>query len=106
MEQILHDGFLKLSQLRVKNDALARGDTEVVHPGNNHVFAYFRTTPDQSILCLANFSEEEQIVPASRLRQLGLKKVLVDIIQGKTVVAAKELRMEPLQFMVLLRQGG
>lgn len=106
VEQILHDGFLKLSQLRVKSDALARGDTEVVHPGNNHVFAYFRTTPDQSILCLANFSEEEQVVPASRLRQLGLKKVLVDIIQGKTVVAAKELRMEPLQFMVLLRQGG
>jgi amylosucrase len=106
VEQILHEGFLKLSQLRLKSDALARGDTEVVHPGNEHVFAYFRTTPDQSILCLANFSEEEQVVPASRLRQLGLKKALVDIIQGRTVIAAKELRMDPLQFMVLLRQGG
>ncbi len=105
-EHILHEGFLKLSQMRLKNEALARGDTEIVHPGNDHVFAYFRTTRDQSILCLVNFSDEPQTLPATRLRQLGLKKVLVDIIAGQTVIAAKHLEMEPLQFMVLLRQGG
>lgn len=106
VEQILHEGFLKLSQLRLKSDALARGDTEIVDAGNEHVFAYFRTTRDQSILCLANFSDEIQILPAPRLRQLGLKKALVDIIAGQTIIAAKQLEMEPLQFMVLLRQGG
>ena len=105
-EHALHEGFLKLSQLRLKNEALAKGDTEIVDPGNEHVFAYFRTTRDQSILCLANFSDELQTLPAPRLRQLGLKKVLVDIISGQTVIAAKQLPIEPLQFMVLLRQGG
>lgn len=106
IEHTLHEGFLKLSQLRLNNTALARGETEIIDAGNRHVFGYFRTTPEQSILCLANFSDQPQIVEAPRLRQLGLKKVLVDIIAGQTVIAAKQLEMEPLQFMVLLRQGG
>lgn len=106
VEQRIYEGFLKLSQLRFNNAALARGDTEIIEPGNEHVFGYFRTLPEQSILCLANFSDREQIVPAPRLRQLGLKKVLTDIIAGQTVIANKVLKMEPHQFMVLLRQGG
>lgn len=106
VEQTLYSGFLKLSQLRLNNVALARGETEIVDTGNDHVFGYFRTTPEQSILCLANFSDQAQTVGAPRLRQLGLKKVLVDIIAGQTVVARQQLDMQPLQFMVLLRQGG
>lgn len=106
VEHTLYEGFLKLTRLRSNNIALARGETEIVDPGNDHVFAYFRTTLEQSILCLANFSDKPQVVPATRLRQLGLKKVLTDIIAGQTVIAAKQLEMEPYQFMVLLRQGG
>jgi len=106
VEARLYEGFLKLSQLRLNNAALARGETEIVDPGNPHVFGFFRTVPEQSILCLANFSDQPQVVPAPRLRQLGLKKVMVDIIAGQTVIAARQLEMEPLQFMVLLRQGG
>ncbi len=105
VEQTLYEGFLRLSQLRFNNAALARGDTEIIDPGNDHVFAYFRTSPEQVILCLANFSDRPQTIPARRLRQLGLKKVLTDIIAGQTVIAAKQLPLEPLQFMVLLRQG-
>jgi len=105
-EHTIYQGFLKLNQMRMNNSALARGDTEIVDPGNDHVFAYFRSTPEQSILCLANFSESPQSVPAPRLRQLGLKKTLVDIVAGQTILAAKQLELEPLQFMVLLRQGG
>ena len=106
VEYTIYEGFLKLSDLRSKNSALARGETEIIDAGNSHVFGYFRTLPEQSILCLANFSDQPQVVEAPRLRQLGLKKVLVDIIAGQTVIAAKQLEMEPLQFMVLLRQGG
>ena len=106
IENTLYEGFLKLSRLRLNNIALARGETEIINPGNDHVFAYFRTADEQSILCLANFSDEPQRVAAPLLRQLGLKKVLTDIIAGQTVIAAKHLELEPLQFMVLLRQGG
>lgn len=106
IENTLHEGFLKLSRLRANNAAIARGETEIIDPGNDSVFAYFRTTNEQSILVLANFSDKAQTVPAPRLRQLGLKKVLTDIIAGQTVIAAKQLEMEAYQFMVLLRQGG
>lgn len=106
IEHTLHEGFLKLSRLRANNAAIARGETEIIDSGNDSVFAFFRTTNEQSILVLANFSDQAQTVPAPRLRQLGLKKVLTDIIAGQTVIAAKVLEMEAYQFMVLLRQGG
>ncbi|MDF1816364.1 MAG: amylosucrase [Verrucomicrobiales bacterium] len=105
-EHQIYQGFLKLIQLRLNNVALAQGETQIVDTGNDHVFAWFRTSPEQNVLCLANVSDLPQIVKAPRLRQLGLKKVLVDIIAGQTVVAAQQLEMEPLQFMVLLKQGG
>lgn len=106
IEHTIYEGFLKLTRLRLNNIALARGETEIINTANDHVFGYFRTADEQSILCLANFSDQPQKVAAPLLRQLGLKKVLTDIIAGQTVIAAKHLELEPLQFMVLLRQGG
>ena len=106
VEGILHAGFLKLAKMRLNNDAVARGETEIVDAGNDHVFAYFRTTPEQTVFCLANFSDQPQIVSAPRLRQLGLRKALVDIVAGQTIIAAKQLDLEPHQFMVLLKRGA
>ncbi len=106
VEHLLHSGLLKLAQMRLNNDTIARGETEIVDAGNDHVFAWFRTTPEQTVLCLANFSDQPQVVEAPRLRQLGLRKALVDIVAGQTVIAAKQLDLEPLQFMVLLKRGS
>ena len=106
VEGRIFQGIATLVRLRLNTTALAGGDTEIIDPGNDHVFGYFRTTEDQSILCLANFSEHPQSVPAPRLRQLGLRKTLVDIVTGTSVIASKEITLEPLQFAVLLRQGG
>lgn len=104
-EATIFHGLLRLTQMRLNNSALARGETEIVDPGNDQVLAYFRTSQDQSILCLANFSDGDQILDAPRLRQLGLSKSLVDVVAGQTVLATKQLEMEPLQFMVLLQQS-
>lgn len=102
----VYQGLLRLTQMRLNNIALARGDTEIVDPGNDRVFGYFRIHAEQSILCLANFSDQAQSIPAPHLRKLGLKKALVDIVAGQAVMTAKRFEMEPLQFAVLLRQGG
>jgi len=40
-------------------------------------------------------------VEARRLRQMGLRKTMVDIYAGRTVTAAQELVLEPYQLMVL-----
>lgn len=105
-EHTLWQGFLKLNQMRMTNSALSRGETEIIDTSNDHVFGWFRTSSEQSVFCVANFSDSPQSLAAPRLRQLGLRKALVDIVSGQTIIATHQLDMQPLQFMVLLRQGG
>ena len=99
-------GMLKLARIRKGNQAFNDKQTEIIHTGNPHVFGYFRTHPEQIVLCLANFSEHPQDVSASRLRQLGLRKTFTDIVAGQTVVATRKMTLEPLQFSVLVGGGG
>ena len=71
--------------------------------GNDHVLGFFRNSDVHSVVVLANFSEREQRVEGRRLRMLGLRKLVVDMVAGKTVTAMQELTMEPYQFMILAR---
>ncbi|MCO6413201.1 MAG: alpha-glucosidase C-terminal domain-containing protein [Thiogranum sp.] len=99
----IYQNLLRLIQIRGQNPAFDRGETEIVDTGNDHVFGYFRTNADHSVLVLANFSGEEQCLEGRRLRLLGLRKTIVDLVAGRTIVAAHELTLEPYDFMVLAR---
>jgi amylosucrase/maltose alpha-D-glucosyltransferase/alpha-amylase len=98
----IFQGLLRLAQIRQQNLAFTRADTEIMDAGNDQVFGYFRQHEDQNILVLANFSERQQIVAAKRLRLLGMRKTLTDVLAGKTVVATQQLVIEPYQLMVLM----
>ncbi|GAA5480833.1 amylosucrase [Haloferula sargassicola] len=100
-DRIFH-GMLKLSLIRKNNQAFHETRTEFVDVGNHHVFGYFRVHEGQSILCLANFNDYPEEIPATRLRQLGLRKTFTDLIAGQPIVATEKLVMEPLQFMAIL----
>ena len=50
---------------------------------------------------LANFSEHEQPLEARRLRQMGVRETVIDLVAGPAITATKQLLMEPYQFMVL-----
>lgn len=100
-DRIFH-GLLKLIQLRQNNLAFTRSETEVVGSGNPHVLAYFRQHMEQSVLVLANFTEDVQNIPAQRLRQLGLRRSLTDLLAGQLVVATEQLSLDPYQMVVLL----
>ena len=102
VEGRIFSGILKLSQIRLNNQAFHECTTEFVDTENHHVFGYFRTYNGQSILCLANFSEHPQDLSAKRLRQLGMRKTFTDIVAGKSIVATEKLSLEPLQFAALL----
>ena len=95
-------GLLRLVQIRQQNLAFTRADTEIIDTGNAHVFGYFRQHDEQSVLVLANFSERSQAIEARRLRTLGLKKTVTDIINGRIIVATEQLVLEPYQLVVLL----
>ena len=51
----------------------------------------------------ANFSERPQKLEARRLRQMGMRKTMVDLHAGRVITATQELEMEPYQLMLLTR---
>lgn len=99
----LHQSLLRLIQLRQQNLAFSRAHTEFIDTGNLHVFGYFRNNEEYSVLVLANFSEQEQRLEGKRLRLLGLRKTVVDLVSGQYITAMHEMVIEPYQFVVLAR---
>ena len=99
----VYQGLLRLIQLRGQNLAFTRGETEFVETGNKHVFGFFRANEQHVAFVLANFSEKEQRLEARRLRQMGMRKTMVDLYAGRVITATQELAMAPYQLMVLSR---
>jgi len=99
----IYQNLLRLIQIRQQNLAFDRSETEIVDTGNDHVFGYFRTNGDHSVLVLANFSNSSQDLDGRRLRLLGLRKSIVDLVAGRTIVATHALTLDPYDFMVLAR---
>jgi amylosucrase len=99
----VYAGLLRLIQLRSQNLAFTRAETEIAETGNKHVFGFFRSHDQHVVFVLANFTEQEQRLEARRLRQMGMRKIMVDLFAGRTVTATQELVLEPYQFMVLSR---
>jgi amylosucrase/maltose alpha-D-glucosyltransferase/alpha-amylase len=96
-------GMLQLIQLRKRNPAFERAETEIIDPENDHVLGYFRNHANFSVLVLANFSEQPQAIEGRRLRYLGLHKTVVDMMAGNVVTATQAMTLEPYQFVVLAR---
>jgi len=97
----VYQGLLRLIQVRTQNLAFDRAETQLVDIGNEHVFMFFRNQGEHSALVIGNFSENEQEIPAKRLRSLGLRKTLVDMVAGEVITAGRSLELAPYQFMVL-----
>jgi len=99
----VYQGLLRLLQLRTQNLAFTRAETEILDSGNDQVFAYVRSHDAHTLFVLANFSEQVQRVEARRLRQMGMRKTMVDLYAGRTLTATQELEIAPYQFMILAR---
>ncbi|MBI1324038.1 amylosucrase [bacterium] len=102
VEYRVFQGLIRLGQIRLNNFAFTRSETEIVDAGNDHVLAYFRQHMEQSVLVLANFTENEQEIDAARLRQLGLRRTMTDLVSGHLVIASETLKLEPYQLVILL----
>jgi amylosucrase/maltose alpha-D-glucosyltransferase/alpha-amylase len=101
----VYQGLLRLLQVRGQSQAFARGETEILDTGNQHVFGFLRSSEHYTVFVLANFSEREQRLEARRLRQMGMRKTMVDLFAGQSIIATQELLLSPYQMMVLSRAG-
>ncbi len=102
----IFQGLLRLIQIRQQNLAFTRAETEIVDTGNDHVLGYFSTHLEYSVLVLANFGDVVQSIDGRRLRLLGLRKSVVDLVAGRTIVAAHALELGPYEFLILARPVG
>jgi amylosucrase len=91
----------RLIALRKEHAALADGEMDVIPTNNDHVFGYVRRFQGQRVLVLANFAEEEQIIAANEIRLQGLGYAFTDLVSGRTITVAEDLRLEPYQFVWL-----
>jgi amylosucrase/maltose alpha-D-glucosyltransferase/alpha-amylase len=101
----VYQGLLRLLQVRRHNHAFARGDTELLDTGNRQVFGFLRSSEQSTVFVLGNFSEHPQRLEARRLRQMGMRKTMVDLFAGQTIIATQELLLEPYQLMALARSA-
>ncbi|MFP4061181.1 MAG: alpha-amylase family glycosyl hydrolase [Halochromatium sp.] len=101
----VYQGLLRLLQVRSHNHAFARGDTELLDTGNPQVFGFLRSSEQSTVFVIGNFSERSQRLEARRLRQMGMRKTMVDLFAGQTIIATQELLLEPYQLMALARSA-
>ena len=97
----IYQGISRLIQLREQCLAFTRATTEFVETANDHVLGFFRNSENHSVLVLANFSERPQTIEGRHLRLLGLRRILVDLVTGRSLAAMQELVLEPYEFLVL-----
>ncbi len=95
-------GFLRLIQVRKQNEAFAGTEVDFLDTGNSAVLCFLRLYGEHTVMVVVNFSEKEQKVNASRLRQRGMKKIVTDALTGKTIIATQSLDLEPYEFLVLV----
>ena len=99
-----------LIEVRKATPAFGGNQMTVINPGNDHVFAFVRTTHEhaggqpggQRVLVAANFTENTQPVAANELRLYGLDYHFRDLISGKDIVLGEDpLVLEPYQVIWL-----
>ena len=86
----------RLAEARARCDAFhSSASARAVWTQNDRVFGLLRESARGRILVLANFSEENQSVPAYRLRELGLGDRLHDHLQNRGLDLDAELLLGP-----------
>ncbi len=91
-----------LLRIRSRTPAFAAGEAEMLDSGNPHVLAYLRRRGAARVLVLANFSEQEQRLPANLLRVHGLSYGMQDLPTSELLEAAGELSLQPYRLLWLV----
>ncbi|MDP1546639.1 MAG: amylosucrase [Anaerolineales bacterium] len=99
IEGRVYQGLKKLTGIRQQLPALAGGELEVIHTGNEHVLAFSRPHVDGQIVIFANFSEHEQSIPLRVAEQYSLTRKR--ILHGECEFIPHEgMNLPPLELAV------
>lgn len=90
-----------LIDLRKRLPALAHQEMEVMETANPHVLGYLRQHEGQQVIVLANFSAQEQRVPAAQVQRDGLGAAWADLVTGEVMQLDKDVVLGPYRFVWL-----
>ena len=100
-EGIIFQFIKRLIKLR-KSEPLFSGtvDAKVIDVHNQHVYAFLKADDTQQIVCLFNFSENNQYFSNKTLQSVR-SKTLTDMITGKNVSLEKDVHLYPYECLWL-----
>ncbi|RCS54302.1 DUF3459 domain-containing protein [Bremerella cremea] len=93
----------RLISLRQKLPSLSGQQMDLVPIDNPHVLGFVRHFEGNRTLILANFTEEEQRVPANNIRTGGLGRFFQDLITETEIATHDDLIMQPYGLLWLER---
>jgi amylosucrase len=100
VEGRIFQGLQCLIQLRRNVPAFGGNQLDVINTDNDHVLGYVRTFEKTRLLIFANFSEQQQVVPANQLRLYGLSYNFKNLLNGESFTL-DDLVLEPYEFACL-----
>jgi glycosidase len=100
-EQEAFEFFKSLAQFRKGSSALTKGKLMQFIPKNG-VYVYFRVSEKQKIMCVVNTSNKEENIQMSSFSEMSSQaKVLLDVLNKKTIVIDKSpIAIPPVSFHV------
>lgn len=100
IEGRIYQKLQKLLQLRLHHPAFAGQEMQVIDTGNPHVLGFVRIAGSQRVLVFANFSEQEQTLPANLLRIYGLGYHYHNLLHNIPIPAG-DLQLGSYDFLAL-----
>ncbi|MFZ6028007.1 MAG: amylosucrase [Chloroflexota bacterium] len=96
----IYQGLRRLIQLRKTQGAFCGSEMEVIPVQDNAILGFVRRHGTERVLVLANFSEEEQCVPANTLRIYGLNYAFTDLMRD-TPLAFADVSLAPYELIAI-----
>jgi len=96
----IYQNLKALIGLRKSWGVFSGGEMQVINTGNSSVLGYLRYHNSKRVLVFANFSEQDQTIPANILRLYGLSYAFEDLVTGEEI-SFENLALEPFQFACL-----
>ncbi len=100
IEGRIYQGLQQLIELRKNNPVFAGGNMEVIDSGSDHVLGFVRVHGLERCLVMANFSEQEQKIPANVLRLYGLSYNFQNLLTGERI-PLQDIQLNSYQFICL-----
>lgn len=100
VEGKIFNGLHDMVAIRNSHKAFSVGELTTISTDNIHILGFVRSDNTERILVLANFSEQEQSVPANLLRLYGFSFGFVDLTTG-TRHLLEDIVLQPYHLTLL-----